>query len=58
MEQLLDPKTREEFRNALDRLLVRADENNVLPDEPASFALTNHDSDTPNREVVIYRLRD
>jgi len=58
MESSCNPETQEELLDALDTLLVQADQNGVLINDVTPFLLTHDDIDTPNWEVMISRLQD
>lgn len=58
MEMSWNPEMRDEFYNVLETLAIRADENDVLPDETTSFVITNDDTGTHKREVIIHPLQD
>ena len=56
MEQSWNPETTQELHSALNRLLVRAYENDVSI--PNAYDLTNDDSEIPHWEIQIYRVQD
>lgn len=58
MEASCNLKTRNQFYNALDTLVIQADKNDVLPDQTTSFVVAKNNTDTHKREVVIHPVQD
>jgi hypothetical protein len=58
METSCNLETRTQFYNALDTLVIQADENDVLPDKTTSFVVAKDNTDTHKREVIIHPVQD
>jgi hypothetical protein len=58
MESSCNPETQKELLDALDTLLVQANQNGVLINDVTPFLLTHDDIDTADWEVMISRLQD
>jgi hypothetical protein len=58
METSSNLETQNQFYNALDTLVIRADKNDVLPDKTTSFVVAKDNTDTHKREVVIHPVQD